>query len=429
MFKTKLGHPRFNKIDESWILYFITFSVILTPQIKIQGFPYVRLEHLISITFLVYVSIKYGLKSYENAFNKRFVAQLSGMVIVIVFSIIVGSIKGIAIVLRDFFEIYKVISYLSIYLAIAYISNKMNKKEKALRFIVIFLLVSVVIAIQQYFDLFNLNIKYVPYIAPSQYHNLINNPRYPRSLGITTNPNEYAIFTGIGFLISWSLFLKYKEIKQIIFMVLFLIAGLMTLSRSGFVFLILCFITYTLKYVIDNSLSKGYDRKKIARSILLTLLSITVLGLVIFFALPDDLTWRILVGLNISKDNSFQLRLQNWQEHIEIIKLSPLFGVGPGKSIPFEHHVDNEWIYLVRRYGILGTVYLLSTFVLPMLRAPKGLYKNIYYSILIGAAIYMIPAHIFHSFQLMSLVLIVLALVPIKQQVTELDSKDGETHD
>jgi len=61
-------------------------------------------------------------------------------------------------------------------------------KIKIINFMIGCLLLSILIAIQQYFNLFNLNEKYVPLIAPTQYKALVNNYPTPRVIGMTSNP-------------------------------------------------------------------------------------------------------------------------------------------------------------------------------------------------------------------------------------------------
>lgn len=394
------------------IAYLIVFSIILTPAIRIMDFPSIRLEQIIVFIYLLNLLLTKKMHIVIKNCNLKFAIMFLGFGVIILFSIFIGYIKGIDILFRDFLEIYKVIVYLSIYLVITHIATFKNNREKIFKFTIFCLLLSVIIAAQQYFNVFGLNEKYVPYIAPSQYKNLINNHRFPRSVGMTSNPNEYAILPGIGFICSWALFLKSKERKYILFLFFFLLGELMTLSRSGFLFLVLGFLFYTVFAIISHNLSKGRSKSQIVKSVLFTVSGLLLIGLIVFSLLPNELTWRLLQGLNISTDTSFQLRLQNWKEHIEVFKMSPIFGVGPGKAISFKHHVDNEWLMLLRRYGLFGTTYFIITFVFPFIKSVRSLYKYVYYSILIGAAIYMIPAIIYNSFQVMALIFLIVSLVP-----------------
>ena len=109
-------------------------------------------------------------------------------------------------------------------------------KIRVLEFIVTCLLVSVAIAAQQYFNLFGLNERYVPFIAPTQYRTLVNNYPFPRVVGMTNNPNVYALMPGIGAIISWGLYLNRRKRKHIIFLIAFIVGVLMTLSRSDLYF-------------------------------------------------------------------------------------------------------------------------------------------------------------------------------------------------
>ena len=201
-----------------------------------------------------------------------------------------------------------------------------------------------------------MNEKYVHIIAPTQYRTLVNDYPYPRVIGMTSNPNVYAVMPGIGAILSWSMYIVTKERKNLIYMAIFIVGTLMTLSRSGFVFMVIGILTFTYLYVLKSSISiyKGKINLIKVRFLLISFIILVVFGVIIFNYLPDRLTWRLIRGIDIKSDISFQARIRNWKEHIEVFKLNPLFGVGPAKSIEFEHHTDNEWLFLLRRYGVIG---------------------------------------------------------------------------
>jgi len=154
-------------------------------------------------------------------------------------------------------------------------------------------------------------------------------------------------------------------------------------------------------------LSNTKKKKKIISSIVILIF----IGVIIFNCLPEKITWRFKAGINIKSDRTFQMRLKNWIEHFYYFKQSPLFGIGPAKSVKFASHVDNEWLLLLKRYGIAGCLYLIFIFTFPFMYSKDNFFKYIYFSILVGCAIYMIPANIYHSFQTMPLVMIIAGLV------------------
>lgn len=154
---------------------------------------------------------------------------------------------------------------------------------------------------------------------------------------------------------------------------------------------------------------------------------IIILGILIFNSLPEQLTWRLKHGMNIGSDASFQARLRNWKEHIDHFIRSPIFGLGPAKTIEYNSQVDNEWLLLLRQYGIIGTLYFLIVFVTPFIRHKDKFYKYLYYSVLVASALYMIPAIVYNSFQIMPLIMILAALLSSTSKVKK--EKNDIDHD
>ena len=395
--------------DRLWIAYIIIFSLILTPSIRIKGIPAFRVEQIVIIIIAIYTLIKTILGRKIKINNPLFVLLYGGLSFFILLSILVGSCKGIRVILNDFFEIYKIFVYLSIFLYISSIIKTDADRLKVIKFTNLCLLGSVFIAIQQYFNLFNLNEIYVPIIAPTQYKTLVNNYPYPRVVGMTSNPNEYSVMPGIGGVLSWSMFINTKRKKHILNLLIFSLGVLMTLSRTGLVFFIVCILTYSILHLYEN-LNKG----RVIKFFTILFLTITLLlvAILLFKYLPEGLTWRFKAGLDIKLDKSFQARLSNWTEHINYFKMSPMFGLGPAKSIAYQHSVDNEWLLFLRQYGIIGCLYVFLTFSFPFIIKTNSYYKYLYLSIIVGSAIYMIPAIIYNSFQLMPLVMVFAGLIP-----------------
>ncbi|WP_031514123.1 O-antigen ligase family protein [Desulfofalx alkaliphila] len=410
-----------------WMIYIIVFSIILIPDIRITSLPAFRVEQVIVVICAIFLYMKLMLrkKTGINRQNIRFPVLYLSFSFFIILSILVGSIKGIKVLPSDFFELYKIFIYLGIYLIILLTIKNEKDKLKILKFTIFILLISVAIATQQYFNLFNLNEKYVQIIAPTQFRTLVNNYPFPRVIGMTSNPNEYAVMPGIGAILSWGLYLKTKEKKNILYMMVFIVGVLMTLSRSGFLFMSVGIIMFTFLYLFSSNISnflKGNINLKAVKVVIFSVVFLITIGTIIFNFLPQELTWRLMRGINIGTDSSFQARLSNWEEHIVHFKSSPIFGLGPAKSIEYEHSVDNEWLLFLKRYGIVGTIYIVFIFIFPVIKSKRSFFKYLYLSILIGSAIYMIPSIIYNCFQIMPLIMILAALVPDSKIIKKINS-------
>ncbi len=136
--------------------------------------------------------------------------------------------------------------------------------------------------------------------------------------------------------------------------------------------------------------------------------------------LPEELTFRLKRIFYLSSDTSWNARLNNWQEYIDYFSKYPLFGIGPSKSVEFSYYADNEWLLLLQRYGIFGTMYFICIFAIPIIRywnrLKRCIFGQLYVAILIGLIFYMIPAIVYHSFQLMPLIMVIAALAFSKEE-------------
>ncbi|KUO49305.1 MAG: hypothetical protein APF76_16005 [Desulfitibacter sp. BRH_c19] len=414
-----IGRHNYEKHSSNnlWMIYIIIFSVILIPDIRITSIPAFRVEQIVVVIYAIFLYMKLMLrkKTGINRQNIKFPVLYLCFSFFIIISIVVGSVKGVKVIPRDYFELYKIFIYLGIYLITLLTFKNEKDKLKVLKFTIFILLISVAIATQQYFNLFNLNEKYVQIIAPTQFRTLVNNYPFPRVIGMTSNPNEYAVMPGIGAVLSWGLYLNTKEKKNILYMMVFIVGVLMTLSRSGFLFMSVGIIMFTFLYVFKSNISnflQGNVDLKVVKVVIFSVVFLIIIGIIIFNFLPQELTWRLMRGINIGADSSFQARLSNWEEHIVRFKSSPIFGLGPAKSIEYEHSVDNEWLLFLKRYGIIGTIYIVFIFIFPVIKSKGNSFKYLYFSILTGSAVYMIPAIIYNCFQIMPLIMILAALIP-----------------
>lgn len=415
MIKIKDNFKAVYKNKNLLILCSIVFFIILTPHIRIKGLPSFRMEQLVVILFTLYAYIKLMFGGKIKKQNLQFPIMYLCFSFFVILSIIMGEIKGINFIANDFFELYKIYIYLSIYLIFSYTVKTKEDRVIIIKFIIFCLIISVLISAQQYFNILNLNERYVPLIAPTQYKSLVNDYPYPRVIGMTSNPNEYAVMPGIGAILSWVMYLNMGKKINLINLIIFILGVIMTKSRSGFAFMAIGIITYTFFYFVEHNFR--IRKKEIiidiknSRHMLLALMLTVIIGIIIFIYLPKELTWRLIAGLNLKKDNSFQLRLLNWKEHLHYFKMSPLFGVGPTKIIKYKYAVDNEWLLFIKRYGIIGTSYFVLTFILPFIKRKDKEFKLIYFSLIAASAVYMIVVNIYSSFQVMPLIIIFASLI------------------
>ncbi len=220
------------------IIYVLVSFIILVPAISIYSMPSFRIEQLLLVALTIYSLIKL-LKGKELTIHCSLFPKLLiifGLFIII--SITNGHINGLSIIINDFYELYKVYLYTGIFLLIATFINSNKDKEKVLKVINICILLTCLVSLMQYFNLFDLNKYYVPIFAPTQYRTLIDGYKWPRVVGLSNNPNVYSVIVSVGILTSLGAFLKTKKKYNIIIMISCFLVLLMTRSRSGFIFFV-----------------------------------------------------------------------------------------------------------------------------------------------------------------------------------------------
>lgn len=399
------------------LIKLILFFTILTPSIRIGSLPGFRLEQILILMTTIYAVFRVLAGKKVRIQTSSFTNIYILFPIFIIISSFVGSIKGYTPIPNDYFELYKVFLYAAVFFITSTFIDSDEKRIQILSSIVLYSSFSAIIAITQYFDFMGLNSKYIPIIAPTQFKTLMPGHSQPRVVGLSGNPNVYAVIAGIGFLLALWFFIETRKKKYVIPLTLNFIGSLMTLSRTGFVFLgaaslVMVFSNLSVQGLNYKVILSGKIKKKPVALLLFSLLIVASITVALLEFVPEDLLWRLRLGLNVSQDNSWQARIQNWNEAKAFFLNSPLFGIGPAKNF-FTISVDNEWLLLLARYGVVGTFVLSLSFISPLFdkRFYKNKYRSIYYGLIVGMSLYMIPASIYHSFQLMIIVLVILASV------------------
>lgn len=388
--------------------------LFLTPSIAFStDIPAIRLDEVTLVALVGYVFINLAAGREVKVAWGLLQTLLTGFSIFVLISILVGVFLGYAASLGDLNQLVRLAKYVLIYtLALTVVRTSPKPEKEKLNILTFFVVCSVLampIVIQQYFNLFHLNELYVPKIAPTQYKPLVNDYPYPRPVGMFGNPNELGFAFSVASLISIH-FLVTKSLKTVFVFVLPLqvLMMLLTLSRSA-----LAGFAVGMAYLfITSFIQKGTIPVRRLVRIFVLMAFVLLLGGVLFShpGFYQTTGWRFTQGLFLESDTSWQLRLIHWEENLALFAESPILGVGPLRRAEFEFGADNEWLLLLRSYGLLGTVFLVIAFLLPHFLNDRSNTKSLVGVILISSAVYMIPAAIFHSLVLMPLVLIVMAL-------------------
>jgi hypothetical protein len=196
---------------------------------------------------------------------------------------------------------------------------------------------------------------------------------YWRHIGIGGNPNVSSIIYSIFIIVSWHMLFYIKSIKFNTFSyiaisistIIALYLNVLTFSRTGFIALILSFMFFVKKPLL---------------LLFISLLFCSVL-LFVFPSLFDQIINRF------QSFSSFDARLDHWSTLFNNYNFSTfLFG-----DTMFLSVVDNDYLYLLYRFGIFGLIISISIPVIVLWNIPNQEFKSTYLHLLVFFGIAAIP--------------------------------------
>ncbi|WP_164219915.1 O-antigen ligase family protein [Virgibacillus sp. YIM 98842] len=405
------------------LFHTVLISLIITPNIgMIPGIPNIRVEEILIVIFMLYLVVNLCVKKKIIIGINYFQVFLIAFLIIISLSMLIGSLNNYNTSLADFNQFIRILKYLTIYtMAITLIKLSKDSQAEKNRIINTILNTSIIlfiIVIQQYFNLFNLNEQYIHLIAPTQDETLLAGDANARVVGMYGNPNELGFLFVITVILSIYMLYNSKthRLKYTLILIMQISGLFFTLSRSAFLAMVIGVLILIIGMALRNtSINVNFIKRILPISLILIIIATITLN---FTNFSNEIWWRFAELNNLEASTSWQARLSNWDENIDIIEDNPIFGVGPLRRADFEFAADNEWLLLLRSYGLIGTLYLIFIFFVPILKA-KSNYKKLTIAVLTAVMVFMIPAAVFHSLKLFPLVLIIFALtVDSKKAIT-----------
>lgn len=408
---------RLMKLDFAAMMTLVLILTLLAPPYRLSEFPDVRAEQLVVFAFPVLVFM------YTVASGKR-LSKPSLTVVDVIFlayavcilaSIILGYLfLHVPLSYHDFMEFVKI----GLYYVAFRLGMRVQWRETALRNYAIPLLIAVfalaLIAISQGYNLFGVNEYLSPmYIQREWLLTIVRRASSFRVSGTTGNPNHFGFMEVmiVTFLLSTVLFCQ-QRLHKVTLVVLLVALGLslysilLTASRTATVALAVSAVFILATFVTNNLAGR-------VRTRILTVALVLVLGLaVIPFAHGRFFT---AVGLlldpsGISQHSTIQGRLVMWTTALEQIRWSPVFGWGVA-TVSMSSIVDNDYLLLMRRFGIVGLAILLLLFLTVFLKArdiARGMssafhhaYGRAVQGVIIGLALFSVAAGAFGNQQLM----------------------------
>lgn len=397
-------------------LRFVVFSLLLLPSLSVvPGVPAIRLDDLLLLGWFFVFVLFSGIKNVVVLTGRD--KYILALMLFLPLSVLNGLVNGYEGSFGDINQYIRFLKYLAIYYLSMVCFWRASRYEERKRIIDFFILCGVGlfgISIFQYFDFLGLNAKYVKSISPNHYHTLVDGYPHPRPVGMIGNPNELGFVMAIMSLLSVFGFVFYGQRRYVLFSSFFLVGILMSMSRSSLIAFFCGVVVLVLLFLIK---AKFVDKIKAV----LFFCSFLLVAVWISFQpiVYEAVTWRFEKGVDLSEDDSAQVRMENWSENIEIIKRHPLVGVGPLRRAEIAHAADNEWLLNWRSYGLLGSIFIAMIVFSGLFKEKEFRYQAFHISIAISVFIYMIPAAAFHSLVIFPLVLFVLALIDSQKYVSK----------
>ena len=274
---------------------------------------------------------------------------LIGLLLIELISLFLGMVQHVVTV-RDLFEIFRPFLYLLVYLAGYKIAKKVDFSGKSVKAVKYLLLIFIIFCYFQLFNFLNIN-EYFQYLY--QYSkNRSWGSIYVRIVGTFTNPNYLGVFlTWVNSILLASIILTKKN-KIALWFYFFLITFLIlcTGSRSSLVVFLLSIFSIIFSYNMDLVREKKYFKS------ITNLITFFVI-FVIFFNIFNGVIIKNFRRLSDAENifMSFYARVDIWKSSLQLLKGTPLFGVGSYKSII--DIFDNNYINILFKNGILGVTF------------------------------------------------------------------------
>lgn len=397
-------------LKDHFVVVFLVFCSILIPPLQLPGsLPEIRLEELIAFLILPFFILVRKERINESAF--RFAKYYAIFLGLVVFSLLFGKFfLSVPTGMRDYLEIIKLSKYLIIVLAVSTFEIKNSQIKFILYSITAIFALSAIIGQFQFYSILSFNKLTAPYYLQERIYDIHN-----RMMGTFYNPNTYGTALSIGAIIATSSILdsKYFFTKVLNFIALCLLIYTLFLTQSRTALGVLVIGLFVL--IVLTQVSK---RGSLGFTILLIgALFLLLMGIVAI--LSPDLLKRYQSMLDIMNDPSWLMRLFSWYINLEIFSQSPIFGWGPAKHL-YTNIVDNEYILILRQYGIAGfAMNVLALYIYPLWFALKnsfvnneqGRFSRVFISSLLVFIIANITNSLLHEIQFMDFWAVLLGLL------------------
>lgn len=254
-----------------------------------------------------------------------------------------GVFDGYSYISRDFFEFYRPIFNILLFVFGTYLS--IHYKNSFLKIIIFVIVIQLIFIVFQMLNPFN----FIDSIVGLIYNMEKVSSHLLRFTGTYANPNTLALVVNVLFFYVFYYF-YYKNNKISMLSLIFITHMIIVFLTSSRTALIICIFLYGIIF---------FSNKKTYFNIYTYILGITF-TLVIFIFLNDILfylanfkyIYELITTSNILEIRSIQLRLEHYESMFALIKENSLLGIGANKDLL--RVGDNDYLFTLTQYGIIG---------------------------------------------------------------------------
>jgi O-antigen ligase len=327
----------------------------------------------------------------------------------------------------DIMEVIKIIVYFLLF----YLASKISSRKQIIGIIKTMAVCGVIVSVysvMQYFNIFNINVWLSSIYGPSNHYSVLFKD-YVRAYSTFGNPNYFGFYMSLNIMLAAIALLFYtKNWKQTLFyFVLYYVYSYGLLTTASRTALISTIVGVGYLFIAYIHAKKPFVWFEFAKKCAIFI----ILALLLYTTMPQTMSFRIDATVTPSSDisngflehisgiNSISTRFERWQYAWDIIKGSPIIGIGPMESRIYSY-IDNEYLLLWAKYGIVGLIIYVALYVYLFILGSKwyrreketvkfyGLWLE---TIIIVTLINNCMAVTFYHMQLMSLIIIIGGLV------------------
>lgn len=323
----------------------IIVSIILMPWIPMpKGLPQLRPEWFVLLTGIALLPVS------KRILTTRVSASAGVLVLAYLLSMIYGAfVMDIILDPRDFTVLMQPVLYFMIYAFVASTEYIERDHRTILRISLVSLGIAATIALIQFFD----PTVIAPLLRLWTDDERISRYALLRATGTMGNANDLGFLMVIGFALA--LFTSRHRIVPIRISQLITLMTFMGVFASGSRTGMVCLLSVLVVYLL-------LEIKKSIKSVLLT--ATILVGIFwIFQAYLQNMDWasgvvdRVMSLSSPDQDQAWLLRVFAAVDTLPMIAESWMFGHGPAKAVfTLGSNVDNEYILLLYRHGIIGTI-------------------------------------------------------------------------